>query len=73
MFRKMFSYGGPLLLAGAALVATPSPGRAQQIGGVHFGGEIEVLTGLNSGDTVVVHPGDDIPEGTAVEPVPLPK
>jgi Cu/Ag efflux pump CusA len=35
--------------------------------------EIEVLTGLQAGDTVVVHPGDDIPEGTVVEAVPLPK
>jgi RND family efflux transporter MFP subunit len=41
--------------------------------GRDFGDEIEVLTGLNVGDTVVVHPGDDIPEGTVVEPVPLVK
>jgi RND family efflux transporter MFP subunit len=40
--------------------------------GRDFGDEIEVLTGLSVGDTVVVHPGDDIPEGTVVEPVPLP-
>jgi RND family efflux transporter MFP subunit len=39
--------------------------------GRDFGDEIEVLTGLSAGDTVVVHPGDDIPEGTVVEPVPL--
>ena len=41
--------------------------------GRDFGDEIEVLTGLNAGDTVVIHPGDDIPEGTVVEAVPLPK
>jgi RND family efflux transporter MFP subunit len=41
--------------------------------GRDFGDEIEVLTGLNAGDTVVVHPGDDIPEGTVVEPSPLKK
>jgi multidrug efflux pump subunit AcrA (membrane-fusion protein) len=41
--------------------------------GRDYGDEIEVLTGLNAGDTVVIHPGDDIPEGTVVEPVPLPK
>jgi RND family efflux transporter MFP subunit len=41
--------------------------------GRDFGDEIEVLTGLNAGDTVVIHPGDDVPEGTVVEPVPLPK
>jgi hypothetical protein len=38
-----------------------------------FGAEVEVIAGLEAGDAVVVHPGDDIPEGTAVEPVPLPK
>lgn len=38
--------------------------------GRDFGDEIEVLTGLRAGETVVVHPGDDIPEGTVVEPVP---
>ena len=32
-----------------------------------------LLTGFNAGDTVVIHPGDGIPEGTVVEPVPLPK
>jgi RND family efflux transporter MFP subunit len=41
--------------------------------GRDFGDEIEVLAGLNAGDTVVVHPGDDIPEGTVVKAVPLPK
>ena len=41
--------------------------------GRDFGNEIEVLTGLSAGDTLVVHPGDDIPEGTVVEPVPLSK
>jgi RND family efflux transporter MFP subunit len=38
--------------------------------GRDFGNEIEVLTGLQAGDMVVVHPGDDIPEGTVVEPAP---
>jgi hypothetical protein len=28
-----------------------------------------VINGLSAGETVVVHPGDDLPEGTAVEPV----
>ncbi len=41
--------------------------------GRDFGDEIEVLKGLSAGDTVVIHPGDDIPEGTLVEPVPMPK
>jgi len=41
--------------------------------GRDYGDEIEVLTGLQAGDTVVVHPGDEIPEGTVVEPVHLSK
>ena len=41
--------------------------------GRDFGDEIEILTGLSAGDTVVVHPGDDIPEGTVVEPAPAGK
>jgi hypothetical protein len=41
--------------------------------GRDFGDEIEVLTGLGAGDTVVIHPGDDIPAGTVVQPVPLAK
>ena len=28
-----------------------------------------VLSGLKAGETVVVHPGDDLPEGMVVEPV----
>jgi hypothetical protein len=38
-----------------------------------YGAQIKVIAGLNAGDTVVVHPGADISEGTAVEPVPLSK
>ena len=41
--------------------------------GRDFGAEIAVLDGLKLGETVVIHPGDDIPEGAAVEPIPLPK
>jgi multidrug efflux pump subunit AcrB len=37
------------------------------------GAEVEVTAGLNASETVVVHPGDDIPEGTAVESVPASK
>ncbi len=39
--------------------------------GRDFGSEIEVLQGLKAGDTVVVHAGDDIPEGTEIDPIPL--
>ena len=40
MFRRTFSCGGLLLLAGAVHVATPSPGRAApgRFGGARFGG-----------------------------------
>ena len=31
-----------------------------------------MIAGLKAGETVVVHPGDDLPEGTVVEPVPCP-
>jgi RND family efflux transporter MFP subunit len=41
--------------------------------GRDFGAEVEVLTGLTGGETVVVYPGDALPEGQEVEPVPAPK
>lgn len=37
--------------------------------GRDFGSEVEVITGLQAGDAVVVHPGDDLPEGIVVEPI----
>ena len=40
--------------------------------GRDFGAEIAVIHGLQGGETIVVHPGDDLPEGTAVEAVPQP-
>jgi RND family efflux transporter MFP subunit len=72
----------PLLIPAAAL-ATRTGGprvavlddrqrvsyRTVQLGR-DYGAEIEVIAGLNAGEPVVVHPGDDLPEGTAVEPVP---
>jgi RND family efflux transporter MFP subunit len=75
----------PILIPAAALVTrTDGPRvavldeqhrvryRAVQVGR-DYGAQIEVIEGLRAGDTVVVHPGDDIPEGTIVEAVPLPK
>jgi multidrug efflux pump subunit AcrA (membrane-fusion protein) len=41
--------------------------------GRDYGAEVQVLAGLKQGEQVVVHPGDDLPEGTAMEPVPLSK
>jgi RND family efflux transporter MFP subunit len=40
--------------------------------GRDFGNETEVVAGLEPDETVVVHPGDDVPEGTEIEPVDLP-
>ena len=41
--------------------------------GRDFGQEIEILSGVHDGQTVLVYPGDQLPVGTVVEPVPLPK
>lgn len=37
--------------------------------GRDYGAEVEVLSGLAAGDTIVVRPGDDLSEGTVVDPV----
>jgi hypothetical protein len=37
--------------------------------GRDFGSELEVIAGLQGGETVVVHPGDAFPEGTRVSRV----
>ena len=37
--------------------------------GRDYGAEVEVIEGLKAGDTVLVHPGDDLAEGTIVDPV----
>lgn len=39
--------------------------------GRDFGAEIQILAGLKEGERVVIHPGDDLPDGTVVAPVPL--
>ncbi|QEH36193.1 Macrolide export protein MacA [Aquisphaera giovannonii] len=38
--------------------------------GRDFGNTVEVVSGLSPGETVVIRPGDDLPEGAKVEPVP---
>jgi RND family efflux transporter MFP subunit len=74
----------PVLIPGAAL-ATRADGprvavldaqhkvhyRAVQLGR-DFGTEVEITAGLSPGEMVVVHPGDDLPEGTLVEPINAP-
>jgi RND family efflux transporter MFP subunit len=37
--------------------------------GRDYGAEVEVTAGLRDGETVVLHPGDDLPEGTTVQAV----
>jgi RND family efflux transporter MFP subunit len=74
----------PLMIPAAALVVSST--GAQQVAipdeehhvqyrtvqlGRDFGAEIEVLSGLKAGETVIVHPGDALPSGTVVEPTPL--
>jgi RND family efflux transporter MFP subunit len=41
--------------------------------GRDYGAEVEVVTGLEGGETVIVHPGDALAEGQAVEPAPAAK
>jgi RND family efflux transporter MFP subunit len=38
--------------------------------GRDFGTVVEVISGLNGGETVIVHPGDALAEGQQVEPAP---
>jgi RND family efflux transporter MFP subunit len=40
--------------------------------GRDFGSETEVVAGLEAGEAVVVHPGDDLPDGIEIEPVDSP-
>jgi len=79
--RKIF----PLMIPAAALATRTRGPRVAVLDdqqrvhyrdvelGRDYGAEVQVLAGLKEGEQVVVHPGDDLPEGTAVQPVPLPK
>jgi RND family efflux transporter MFP subunit len=70
-----------VLIPSAAVVTRAGPPRAAVLDhqnrvqyravqlGRDYGPEIEVLGGLTPGDPIVVHPGDDLREGTVVEPV----
>lgn len=75
----------PLTIPAAALTRRAGGPRVAVMDGQHrvryrtvelgrdSGAEVEVLAGLSPGEAVVVPPGDDLPEGAAVEPVALPK
>ena len=75
----------PTVLVPAAALATRSDGprlavldrerrvhyRNVQLGR-DFGSETEVVAGLEPGEIVVVHPGDDLRDAIEIEPVDLP-
>jgi RND family efflux transporter MFP subunit len=72
----------PVMIPSAAIVIrnqAPTVGVLDSNNAVHYrpvqlgrdwGATVEVSAGLNPGETAIVHPGDDLPEGTVVEPVP---
>jgi RND family efflux transporter MFP subunit len=78
--RKVF----PLMIPAAALATRTQGQRVAVLDAEHrvhyrdvqlgrdYGAEIQVLGGLTEGEQVVVHPGDDLPEGTIVEPMLVP-
>jgi RND family efflux transporter MFP subunit len=41
--------------------------------GRDYGADVEIVSGLDGGETVVVRPGDTLPAGTVVDPLPLDK
>ncbi|CAN5194455.1 efflux RND transporter periplasmic adaptor subunit [soil metagenome] len=41
--------------------------------GRDYGAQIEIVSGLADGERVVVHPGDDLPEGSLAQPTPVAK
>jgi RND family efflux transporter MFP subunit len=63
--------------AGAARVAVLDDQQRVQyrtvVVGRDYGAQVQVLAGITAGDAVVVHPGDDVPEGAVVSPVPQPQ
>jgi RND family efflux transporter MFP subunit len=74
----------PIMIPAAALATRAGPAQVAVLDDQHrvqyrtvqlgrdFGAEIQVRAGLKEGEQVVVHPGDDLPEGTVVDPVPQP-
>ena len=83
--RFLFERQAPTVLVPAAALTTRADGprlavldaghrvhyRTVQLGR-DFGSETEVLAGIDPGETVIVNPRDDLPEGTVVEPVAQP-
>ncbi len=83
--KFVFDREVPAVLIPSAALATRSDGphlavlddrhrvhyRKVQLGR-DFGTETEVVTGLDAGQTVVIHPGDDLPEGAELDPMTSP-
>ena len=75
----------PIIIPGDALVVRANGTLAAVVGpdqevhfrkidvGRDFGDKVEVLSGLSTGDLVVVNPSDVVQEGVKVKPVPLAK
>jgi RND family efflux transporter MFP subunit len=73
----------PLLIPGDTLVVRGNGSQVAVVGaaktvhfqlvqlGRDFGDKIEVLSGLEAGQQIVVNPGDTVQEGAKVNPVPL--
>jgi RND family efflux transporter MFP subunit len=83
--KFIFQRHSPSVVVPAAALATRSGGPRLAILDAHnrvhyrsiqlgrdFGNEVEVVAGLGAGDTVVVRPGDDLPEDAEVEVATLP-
>jgi RND family efflux transporter MFP subunit len=78
--KFLFQRHSPSVVVPAAALATRSGGprlaildeqnhvhyKSVQLGR-DFGSEVEVVAGLSANDTIVVRPGDDLPEGAEVE------
>lgn len=74
IFPVMIPSAAVVIRSQSPMVGVVDAGRAVRYRSVQlgrdYGAEVEVTVGLNPGETVIVHPGDDLPEGTVVEPVP---
>lgn len=78
---KLTSPSGVVRVPGAAVVTRSDGAKVAVVDaggavryrpvtlGRDFGATVEVVGGLQGGETLVVRPGDDLPDGTAVEPV----
>jgi RND family efflux transporter MFP subunit len=74
----------PVMIPSAAVVIrsqAPTVGVLDGNNAVHYrpvqlgrdwGATVEVSAGLSPGETIIVHPGDDLPDGSVIEPVPQP-